>query len=177
MFSQNAADHLEFAFTTYFHPDIPQGMHPGQDEKKLAWPNGYPSGSSLSLHRGGYGQSNTHSHIVTVCSLQLPPLRIPAIKLAPGTLFFLIFWGTSASLSIRAESLPFCPNPRIYFLVIWPEEWIFILPCFFLGEVKQLHGEWALKLIAFLFQSFSARLLIQTWRACLSSAVVCFFVF
>lgn len=91
------------------------GSAPRAGWKKLAWPNGYLSGSSLSLHRG-YGQSNTHSHIVAVCSLQLPPLTIPAIKLATGTLFFCFFGAQVQAFPLELKGYHFA---QILGFILW----------------------------------------------------------
>lgn len=114
-----------------------------------------------SLSTRGYGQSNTHSHIVAVRSLQLPPLRIPAIKLAPGTFFFLVFGGTSASLPIRAESLLFCPNPRIYFFgnLAWGIDLYSAI--FLFGWSKT--AAWKMRVEAHLSHSFSSHFQQGFW--------------
>lgn len=61
-FSQNAADHVEFAFTTYFHPDIPQGVHPGQNEKKTSFGQMVIHQAPVSLSPQGDTVKATHTH-------------------------------------------------------------------------------------------------------------------
>lgn len=98
----------------------------------------------VSLSTGGYGQSNTLSHIVAVCSLQLPPPRTPAIKLATRTFFFLVFGAQVQAFPLELKVYCFA---QILEVILWSSG-LRNRSLFFLGEVKQLHGEWGLKLIS-----------------------------
>lgn len=120
---------VEFASTTWFYGDVPQGAHPGQMVETAAWPSGYPQRDS-----------------VAVCSLQLPPLRMssPASISAKGKPFFIFFvFLVGKWKPVHWKGQQMCSFAQIPGFILWSlgvtnrSSFGFIL-----GAIKQLHEEW-----------------------------------